>query len=125
MGTRALTFVYDESKNPVLCLYSQWDGYPSGHGQDLAAFLDSIQLINGFTGKETGPVANGMGCLAALLVSHLKKEVGSYYIVDPGVDHGQDYEYHIYEKEVVVKDPAHIIFKGDWHQLSEFCRNVE
>ena len=36
MGTRSLTFVYDENNTPVLNMYRQFDGYPSGHGAELA-----------------------------------------------------------------------------------------
>ena len=44
MGTRALTFVYDSYKEelgeivyrPIINLYRQYDGYPSGHGVELA-----------------------------------------------------------------------------------------
>jgi hypothetical protein len=123
MGTRALTYVYDRDDR-IVCIYSQWDGYPSGHGRDLAVFLNGIQLINGITGKETVPVANGMGCLAAQLVVHLKKEVGNYYLVKGG-DHGQEYEYHIHEDRIVVfttYEYHKIIFEGTWAEFSDFCR---
>ena len=31
MGTRSLTYVY-ENEAPIICMYRQFDGYPSGHG---------------------------------------------------------------------------------------------
>ena len=34
MGTRSLTFVYEGDK-PFVNMYRQFDGYPSGHGQEL------------------------------------------------------------------------------------------
>jgi len=37
MGTRSLTYVYD-NKEPLVCMYRQFDGYPSGHGKELAEF---------------------------------------------------------------------------------------
>ena len=46
MGTRSLTYVYDV-KTPVVCMYRQYDGYPSGHGQELAEFLFDGKLVNG------------------------------------------------------------------------------
>ena len=40
MGTRSITVVYDEyNDKPVVCMYRQFDGYPSGHGRELAEIL--------------------------------------------------------------------------------------
>ncbi len=66
MGTRSLTRFYDEQSDAVLvCIYRQYDGYPSGHGKDLAAFVAERKIVNGF-GRSEQKLANGMGCLAAL-----------------------------------------------------------
>lgn len=109
MGTRCLTIVYDHGK-PIVNLYRQYDGYPSGHGAELAEFLGQFAAItNGISMNETRKTANGMGCLAAQLVAHFKQSVGGFYIhsVD-ATECGQDYEYHVYEKNgeicVQVKD---------------------
>lgn len=109
MGTRCLTIVYDHGK-PIVNLYRQYDGYPSGHGAELAKFLGQFAAItNGISLGETRKTANGMGCLAAQLVSHFKQSVGGFYIHSvEDKDCGQDYEYHVYEKNgeicVQVKD---------------------
>jgi len=99
MGTRCLTFVYDHGK-PIVNLYRQYDGYPSGHGAELAEFLGQFAAItNGISMDETRKTANGMGCLAAQLVAHFKQSVGGFYIHSvEDTDCGQDYEYHVYEK---------------------------
>ncbi len=109
MGTRCLTIVYDHGK-PIVNLYRQYDGYPSGHGAELAEFLGQFAAItNGISMGESRKTANGMGCLAAQLVAHFKQSVGGFYIhsVD-ATECGQDYEYHVYEKNgeicVQVKD---------------------
>ena len=47
MGTRCLTFVYDEAGDPLLNMYRQFDGYMSGHGAELAEFLHDRKLVNG------------------------------------------------------------------------------
>lgn len=39
MGTRSTVKFYDESDEPILCVYQQYDGYISGVGHDLAKFL--------------------------------------------------------------------------------------
>lgn len=122
MGTRALIKIRDESTSVVACLYSQWDGYPSGLGVELSAFLNGIKLVNGFTGQESGPVANGLGCLAAQMVVHFKKQVGSYYLVDSKQDHGQEYVYDVYGDKVKVTNYAgEIIYSGPWNLFSDFC----
>lgn len=126
MGTRALIKIRDESNSVVVCLYSQWDGYPSGLGAELAVFLNGIKMVNGFTGQESVPVANGLGCLAAQMIVHFKKEVGSYYLVDPKQDHGQDYVYDVYGDKVKVTNYAgEIIYSGPWNLFSDFCNGSD
>ena len=120
MGTRSLTFVYDGNV-PVINIYRQYDGYPSGHGHELAQFLDSKNLVKGF-GKQNSFEANGMGCLAAQLIVQLKHGVGGIYIYPvSSTDCFQDYEYHVYEDKVVVKDPTAVIFEGTWEEFAQFC----
>ena len=46
MGTRALTFVYEGDK-PLVNLYRQYDGYPTGHGAELAQFLSDSKVMAG------------------------------------------------------------------------------
>jgi len=72
MGTRSLTFVYDERGDAIINLYRQYDGYPSGHGAELAEFLAGKRIVNGLAG-DTSMVFNGMGCLAASLVANFKR----------------------------------------------------
>ena len=102
MGTRSLTFVYDE-KDVIINMYRQHDGYPTGHGAELAEFLSQFRMTNGIhrvQHHKTGDkIANGMGCLAAQLVSHFKgSDAGQFYLYPANAtDCGQDYEYHIYK----------------------------
>ena len=120
MGTRSLTFVYDGDV-PVINIYRQYDGYPSGHGHELAQFLDSKNLVNGY-GEQNSFEANGMGCLAAQLIVQLKHGVGGIYIYPvSSTDCFQDYEYHVYEDKVIVKDPTAVIFEGTWEEFAQFC----
>ena len=123
MGTRCLTYVY-EGNSPLVCLYRQFDGYPSGHGAELANFLKGIKLGNGIADNpKMGKFANGMGCLAAQLVAHFKKSVGGFYIhlvTDSG---GVDYEYHVYANKVVVKDSDEVVvFSGSRKDFAEYCK---
>jgi hypothetical protein len=120
MGTRSLTFVYEENK-PIVNMYRQFDGYPSGHGQELANFLLSGELVNGFS-DENAKVFNGMGCLAAQMIVNFKKSVGGFYIYPIESNScWQDYEYHIYEDTVIIKNPDEVIFNGTWKEFYDFC----
>jgi hypothetical protein len=80
MGTRSMTIVMDE--NQELCrIYRQMDGYPSGHGLDLAK-LCTVKMVNGLSGDKA--VANGMGCLAAQIIAGLKDGPGGIYLEPTG-----------------------------------------
>jgi len=99
MGTRSLTHVYHDDK-VILTLYRQFDGYPEGLGLDLAKFLDGFVVVNGFGIKNPEKCANGMGCLAAQLVCHLKDGVGNVYIYPvESKDCDEEYVYHIRHEE--------------------------
>lgn len=75
MGTRCLTVIKEGDKSsPDLCvIYRQMDGYPDGHGEDIRRLIGNIVVTNGYGDDTT--VANGMGCLAAQLVTGLKLDV--------------------------------------------------
>ena len=121
MGTRSLTFVYEENK-PILNMYRQFDGYPSGHGQELAEFLLSGEMVNGIPVGVDKLFFNGMGCFAAQLIVNFKKSAGGFYIYPIESNScWQEYEYHIYEDTVVVKNPDEVIFNGTWKKFYDFC----
>ena len=123
MGTRSLTYVYVED-TPIMCMYRQFDGYPSGHGVELAEFLTQIEMGNGISGEpELFSFANGMGCLAAQMIVNFKKSPGGFYIYPVELDQAcwQEYEYHFYEKQVVVKNPTEVIFEGSYEEFMSFC----
>jgi hypothetical protein len=126
MGTRHLTYVYDDADTILLCMYGQWDGYILGHGQDLANFLYGGKLVNGIPFGSKEKLFNGMGCLAAQLVAHFKKETGSFYIYPPKLGHDcwQEFEYHIYPDKIkVLGGDQFPIFSGTWEAFAEFCDN--
>jgi hypothetical protein len=91
MGTRSLTifrdkyFVYEDDNRTALnnnqklvddkvaVLYRQMDGYPDGHGLELATFLKGKKLIDGYSGgDEDKGNFNGIGDLAVRLITYLK-----------------------------------------------------
>ena len=128
MGTRCLTYFYeDDTIQPFLCMYRQFDGYPEGHGKELGEFLEKFQIVNGFgSDAKAGESANGMGCLAAQMVAHFKKEIGNHYLVAPELqqDSWQEFEYHVYSDRVEVKscyNEGQIIFTGCYAALAKWA----
>jgi hypothetical protein len=119
MGTRSLTRViprqkglpYDEGhkhvEKSVVNMYRQYDGYPQGHGLDLAEFLSEFEVVNGlvsdhYTDYYKNKMANGVGCLAAQLVGYFKDGPGNIYLEalngEPG-DSWEEYIYTLFPKE--------------------------
>lgn len=101
MGTRSLTFIYDQDNTHLVTIYRQFDGYPDGHGKDLAALADR-KIVNGIGAEfETSTHANGFGDLSAKILHALKERFmdGGIYIVGikdaEGDLAGADYVYFI------------------------------
>ena len=130
MGTRSLTYIEEsygenrEKKQNILCMYRQYDGYLSGHGAELAEFLQDFTVVNGYNSGTPKRAANGMGCLAAQLIAHFKDDIGNIYIHEPNdSDCGEEYTYTVYEEDGKVRIRAYdvwakkIIFDGSPKQM--------
>jgi len=150
MGTRSLTFVYESHRTnigqmvhePIINMYRQYDGYPTGHGAELAEFLSSGSMTNGLRLGANERFFNGMGCLAAQLVANFKDGAGQFYL-HPVVQQscGQDYEYHILNVDGQFKIEVYycgcnmfgmdsdyeseVIFSGSLPEFIEFCKEKE
>jgi hypothetical protein len=131
MGTRSLTYVFDDNRDAIVCMYRQYDGYPSGHGSELAEFLNSGEVVNGLPMNPKNRLFNGMGCLAAQMVNEFKKESGGFYLHPPVLnrDDWQEYEYHVSDNRVIVYSgtflDGKVIFDGCWSKFAEFCSAEE
>ena len=101
MGTRSLTIFNNEWDNEeIVVLYRQYDGYPTGHGRDLLSFLNNMNMVNGISNNEKRKIANGMGCLSAQIVAHLKEAPGDFYLHSAGTrDIGEEFIYTLYYTE--------------------------
>ena len=119
MGTRSLTKVIrtweDEAgkkhRQPLTCMYRQYDGYMSGHGTELAEWLSGYTVVNGIPLDKSEPMFNGMECLAAQMFVHFKSsgckddgtptsEVGGIYCMHPDAsDCWEEYLYEISEED--------------------------
>ena len=97
MGTRSITYIYDENNDPLIALYRQYDGYPSVTGSEIVDFLKQFKMVNGLALENKQKIANGMGCLAAQFVAHFKTEPGRFYLQPPckELDAWQEFEYFV------------------------------
>jgi hypothetical protein len=99
MGTRCLT-VFVDGESELAVLYRQMDGYPEGHGRDLAHFLAEAVVVNGISGP--GRQFNGIGDLAVRTIAALKERLGgperegSLYLYPAKTrDCGEEYVYYV------------------------------
>lgn len=137
MGTRSLTKIIekcdDGSKKTITTMYRQYDGYPSGHGIELAEWLSKYTIVNGIRTDETRLIANGMDCLAAQMFAHFKDGPGNIYCMHPDAkNYGEEYIYEILSNNsenlsITIRDvwKKKIIFKGSPEQLLTLYQNVE
>lgn len=104
MGTRSQTIFIetytDEKTNKkkatkICMMYRQFDGYPSGHGIELAKFLKDGRLVNGLSINNPKKTFNGMGCLTAQVIAHFKRGAGGIYIENPDTTFCGDYVYEV------------------------------
>lgn len=120
MGTRSLTTFIDKwtdektskvKKTKIVTMYRQYDGYPEGHGLELAEFLASGKMVNGI-GMEDQRVFNGMGCLAAQCVKDFKDGAGGIYLHRGGtINCWEEYRYEV-------------IFDHDTKKLTMRCIDI-
>lgn len=130
MGTRSITRVVDASFNrnePLIAMYRQMDGYPSGHGAELAEFLKGMVVVNGYGNRTPPRAANGAGCLAAQMVAHFKDGIGRIYINQPNCEN-EEYNYTItvaHDAPILVKcqdSGGRVLFDGDASEFADFCK---
>jgi len=101
MGTRCLT-VFVDGETEIAVLYRQMDGYPMGHGKELATFLSEAMVSNGIRLGDVGTVFNGISDCAVRTISYLKNEnggpgeAGMFYLYPAKTrDVGEEYIYYI------------------------------
>jgi len=92
MGTRSLTAFIIKGREEIefATMYRQFDGYPEGHGVELA------ELIIG----EEERLYNGIGCLAAQVIAYFKPIKSGVYLEPPGARGvGEMYLYKVYTND--------------------------
>lgn len=127
MGTRSTVKFYRdfESRQPILSIYQQYDGYINGVGNELAEWLKGKTIINGYNSsqKNENGYANGMGCLAAQYVADHKKEIGAFYITELNNIEEYNYEVRHNGKEFIIK--VDDLFIGTPEELLNFTEEDE
>lgn len=88
MGTRSLVNIKDDDGKTIVTLYRQYDGYPTGMGQDIKDALNGgdVELLNGFSGQKSPAAFNGIGCMAAYLIGALKHRLAEKVTPNPKLD---------------------------------------
>lgn len=147
MGTRSLTHFIerykevskDKRRKPIVkdteivVMYRQYDGYPSGHGIQLAEFLAKGKLVNGISATENELVFNGMGCLSAQVVANFKEGAGNIYLHRAGTkDCWEEYDYYVIgddeTKELILKcvtSRGKVLFEGTPKEFLEQLEEIE
>ena len=92
-------------------IYHHYDSYPDHLGVGIAKYLSDIRVVNGLGAQKGNVLANGMGCLVAQVITHLKLgrhydlekgeiQEGNVYVDEPGKDRGDiEYTYYIWATE--------------------------
>jgi len=136
MSTRALINIVDRQEGRSFSktlpstaihtqLYKHYDGYPKRLGVTLANYLNGYDIRNGVPSEHQGPLANGIGCLAAQLVSYMKDGPGDVYLRKPSNIDMEDYVYYIWIKEneeimiSIFNYEEECIFVGNSDKLTE------
>lgn len=109
MGTRSVTHIHegkdiDKGQTIVCSFYRQFDGYPDGHGKDLAVWLSGKRLVNGIGSDfKDGVDFNRAGTMAVGLMAHIQSLSGAEVVPTGSAGYGEDYTYHIrYDGEFMI-----------------------
>ena len=126
MGTRATIKIAkreegvsfsEKPEKTIVEIYNHYDGYPQGLGVTLADYLDGYHIVNGL-GREDDKLFNGLGCMAASIITYLKDGPGNIYIEDPDKPHTWiDYDYYVWGDDhkdiwISIFDGSECIFVG-------------
>lgn len=110
MSTHCLTYVHEGGilSRVLVCMFRHHDGYPSGHGAELAAFLNE---------EIDGLIISGMPGLASRLVYTFYKDHNSDEEDDIKLDaanggNTEAYNYHVYLDE---KNNLTLSYSTSWN----------
>ena len=124
MSTSA-SFTLIDKHEPVITMYSHWDGYPEGIPLKVMKWLSEIKVVDALT-LDNENVANGVSCLAAQLIAKFKTGAGSIYLYNPEMQYqlGEYYIYDIFIDDGHVKVSAYK-FDSDYDMIDMFEGSVQ
>ena len=104
MSTRSITHIHEmkgdvfgDEEQIVCSFYRHCDGYPTGHGQDLADWLTGKRLVNGISGGFVkGRDFNRSGSMAVHLMAHIESISGCEVVPTGAGDMWEEYTYDVY-----------------------------
>ena len=123
MSTSA-SFTLIDKHEPVITMYSHWDGNPEGFALKVMDWLSGIKITNGLALDNTN-IANGIECLAAQLIAKFKTEPGNIYLYNSNMQFnlGEEYVYDIYISNDDIKIAVYEC--KDVHTTNIFEGNVQ
>jgi hypothetical protein len=125
MGTRCLTVFKEQDGSEIAVMYRQFDGYPDGHGRELADFLKGKKIVNGLS-CDTSMVFNGMGCLSASVVAHFKDRPGDIYLHAAGTrDVWEEYVYIVSGETGAEPKISVVSFDGPASQYGSWLEQLQ
>jgi len=115
MGTSARVIFRSEGQT-VFNMRAHYDGNPEGVGMDIARIIAEGQLVDGLGPDRTlGKYFNGASCMAASVISLMKKEPGNIYLYptdDLDFDANYIYKINVDEKNNVTIEMSRGRFSG-------------
>lgn len=129
MGTRSTIAFIDKRvakdgktyTDEIVRIYQQYDGYPSGVGKELATWLSSKIIINGYGLNQTANLGfcNGIGCMSAQFIHDFKVDIGGLYITKH--DDIEDYNYKVIVTHNISSDTHEITLEAyRWDDKTPF-----
>ena len=100
MSTPCVVTILDEDDRALVHIYKHWDG--DNFGEELQEFIKDIKVVSGLPAGSSKGLANGMGCFAAQLIKHFKKEPGDVYITHSRIGYALRYTISLEDDKLVV-----------------------
>lgn len=94
MSTPCGIQIFNEKNKLLVTVYAHYDGGFNAMGNRLKEFLSNFDIVNGIKSDDNVRCANGMGCLAAQVIAHLKTGIGDIYIATSEI--ALEYTYYIH-----------------------------
>ena len=84
----------------VCSFYRHCDGYPTGHGDDLAKWLNGKSLVNGISnGFDPHTMFNRAGTMSVKLMNHIQDISGCEVIPTGTSGRGEEFTYNLYFRD--------------------------